>query len=34
VFFKDTHWVFKEIEEAVNSHSYMIDEDGKEQLSK
>ncbi|MED4669820.1 cell surface glycoprotein [Lysinibacillus fusiformis] len=31
---KATHWAFKEIEEAANAHSYMIDEDGKEQLSK
>ncbi len=31
---KDTHWAFKEIEEAANSHKYFIDEDGKEQLSK
>ncbi len=31
---KATHWAFKEIEEAANSHSYTIDEDGKEQLSK
>ncbi|WP_312505797.1 S-layer homology domain-containing protein, partial [Lysinibacillus sp.] len=31
---KATHWAFKEIEEAANSHKYFIDEDGKEQLSK
>ncbi|WP_155592051.1 S-layer homology domain-containing protein [Lysinibacillus cavernae] len=31
---KATHWAFKEIEEAANSHSYINDEDGKEQLSK
>ncbi|MCR6521947.1 S-layer homology domain-containing protein, partial [Lysinibacillus capsici] len=31
---KATHWAFNEIEEAANSHSYLIDEDGKEQLSK
>ena len=31
---KAIHWAFKEIEEAANAHSYMIDEDGKEQLSK
>ncbi|WP_431811854.1 S-layer homology domain-containing protein [Lysinibacillus sp. FW12] len=31
---KATHWAFKEIEEAANSHKYFIDEEGKEQLSK
>ncbi|WP_339260550.1 Ig-like domain-containing protein [Lysinibacillus sp. FSL K6-3209] len=31
---KATHWAFKEIEEAAKSHSYVIDEDDKEQLSK
>ncbi|MFJ8520684.1 S-layer homology domain-containing protein, partial [Lysinibacillus xylanilyticus] len=31
---KATHWAFKEIEEAANSHSYIINEDEKEQLSK
>ncbi|MGE7910627.1 S-layer homology domain-containing protein, partial [Lysinibacillus xylanilyticus] len=31
---KATHWAFKEIEEAANSHSYIINEDGKEQISK
>ena len=31
---KAKHWAFKEIEEAANSHSYIIDEDGIEQLSK
>ncbi|MDP1432647.1 S-layer homology domain-containing protein, partial [Lysinibacillus capsici] len=30
---KASHWAFKEIEEAANSHKYFIDEDGKEQLS-
>ncbi|MGG2056249.1 S-layer homology domain-containing protein [Lysinibacillus pakistanensis] len=31
---KATHWAFKEIEEAAKSHSFVIDEDGNEQLSK
>jgi len=31
---KATHWAFDEIEEAAKSHSYFIDEDGDEQLSK
>lgn len=31
---KATHWAFKEIEEASKSHSYVIDEDDNEQLSK
>ncbi|MFJ7372300.1 S-layer homology domain-containing protein [Lysinibacillus capsici] len=30
---KATHWAFKEIEEAANSHSYIKDTVGKEQLS-
>ncbi|WP_341300181.1 S-layer homology domain-containing protein [Lysinibacillus sp. FSL H8-0500] len=28
---KGTHWAFSEIEEAANTHSYYIDEDGNEQ---
>ncbi|MEY2371536.1 S-layer homology domain-containing protein [Lysinibacillus capsici] len=31
---KATHWAFKEIEEAAKSHTYFIDEDGDEQLTK
>ena len=31
---KAKHWAFKEIEEAAKSHSYFIDEDKNEQLSK
>ncbi|MGE7113733.1 S-layer homology domain-containing protein [Lysinibacillus sp. NPDC047702] len=31
---KATHWAFKEIEEAAKSHSYVIDENNNEQLSK
>lgn len=31
---KATHWAFDDIEEAAKSHSYFIDEDGNEQLSK
>ncbi|MEK4911299.1 hypothetical protein [Bacillus sp. FSL E2-8887] len=31
---KATYWAFKEIEEAAKSHSYVIDEDDNEQLSK
>ncbi|MEB2301405.1 FIVAR domain-containing protein [Lysinibacillus xylanilyticus] len=31
---KATHWAFNEIEEAANSHSYIINENGKEHLSK
>ncbi|AVK82285.1 hypothetical protein C3943_01275 [Lysinibacillus sp. B2A1] len=31
---KATHWAFKEIEEAAKFHTYFIDEDGDEQLTK
>ncbi len=31
---KATHWAFKEIEEAAKPHSYVINEDDSEQLSK
>ncbi|MGG2084121.1 S-layer homology domain-containing protein [Lysinibacillus pakistanensis] len=31
---KATHWAFEEIEEAAKSHSYVINEDDNEQLSK
>ncbi len=31
---KETHWAFEEIEEAAKTHTYVIDQDGNEKLSK
>ncbi|MDH5163537.1 S-layer homology domain-containing protein [Heyndrickxia oleronia] len=31
---KATHWAFKDIEEAANSHSYLVDKEGNEQFTK
>lgn len=30
---KETHWAFKEVEEAARTHAYYVDEDGNEQLA-